>query len=190
MPNTGLQVKQHSQILVCRWSALVSGGASPRTELLHEIDRIAEERFACSGPIAAADGNGSTWSLPPVFDRYVRAAIHAVINGTSYKLVVGECAGWDTNSEVTPPPYFDPPPTPPLPKRCGAAPGCAGSGPCSQEGTPPSNLGIASIPPTHSVLWGKFSSPAAGSSIQKSYRKRIRYYPNIGEQGRGCLTWT
>ena len=74
------------------WQALVTGLNSPRTELLHEIDRIAEPRFACSGPIAPTDGN-TTWSLPPVFDRFIRAAIHVVVDGAHYKLVVGECAG-------------------------------------------------------------------------------------------------
>jgi len=92
------------------WKALTAGGASPRTELLHEIDRIAEPRFSCSGPIAPVDGNGTGgWSLPPMEDRYVRAAIHAVVNGTSFKLVVGECAGWDTDNRISPPPHYTAP---------------------------------------------------------------------------------
>ena len=101
------------------WAALTSGGRSPRTELLHEIDRIAEPRFSCGGPDALTDGNGTGgWSLPPVEDRYVRAAIHSIINGTSYKLVIGECAGWDTNSQIVPPPNYAAPPPPPLPAHC------------------------------------------------------------------------
>ena len=90
---------------------------------MHEIDRIAEPRFSCSGPIAPLDGNGSAgWSLPQVEDRYVRAAMHAVINGTSYKIVVGECAGWDTDSRISPPPDYAAPTPAPLPSRCGASP--------------------------------------------------------------------
>jgi hypothetical protein len=101
------------------WGAWVSGGNSPRTELLHEIDRIAYPRFSCSGPIAPTDGNGTGgWSLPAVQDRYVRAAIHAVINGTSWKLVIGECAGWDTDSQIHPPPNWPAPVPDPLPARC------------------------------------------------------------------------
>ena len=165
------------------WSALVRGGASPRTELLHEIDRIAEERFACSGPLAPTDGNGSTWLLAPVLDRYVRAAIHAVIDGTSYKLVVGECAGWDTNSRVTPPPHFTAPPAPTPPARCGAAPGCAGSGPCSQDGTWLFDL---DADPTESCDLSK-AEPALLAQLQTRLaayvtqgKKSGKKYPQVG----------
>ena len=76
------------------WQALLSGGDSPRTELLHEIDRVAFPRFGCAGPVIKRDGNGSAgWHLPSVEPRYVRAALHTVINGTHFKLVIGECAG-------------------------------------------------------------------------------------------------
>ena len=62
-------------------------------------------------------------------DRFVRAALHTVINGTHWKLVLGECAGWDTNSNRVPPPHWTPPvpPAPAVPGRCGVAPGCTGA---------------------------------------------------------------
>ena len=105
------------------WDALKTGAASPRTELLHEIDRIAFPRFSCSGPIAKCDGNGSAgWSMIPIQDRYVRAAIHMVLNGTSYKLVIGECAGWDTDSQIHSPPHYVAPSPAPLPAHCGRMP--------------------------------------------------------------------
>ena len=70
------------------WSALVSGADSPRQELLHEIDRIAFTKYACGGPNAG----DAPWNVDQhaVFDKYVRAALHSVINGTHYKIVVGE----------------------------------------------------------------------------------------------------
>lgn len=60
--------------------------------------------------------------MPPIQDRYVRAAIHAVVNGTSYKMVIGECSGWDTDSQIHPPPHYPAPSPTPLPARCRAMP--------------------------------------------------------------------
>lgn len=60
--------------------------------------------------------------MPPIQDRYVRAAIHTVVNGTNYKLVIGECAGWDTDSQIHPPPHYPAPPPAPLPVHCRAMP--------------------------------------------------------------------
>lgn len=118
MPTTleiagGLVVVKHAHALdgYSMWQALMSLNSragpnstaesqSPRKELLHEIDRISHLHFQCSGPNPfPADGNGSGgWDMRPVKGRYVRAALHTVVNGTHWKVVVGECAGWDTNS--------------------------------------------------------------------------------------------
>ena len=91
------------------WSAVLKGSASPRTELLHEIDPLAYPRYNCSGP---GNGVNKTWDLPPRAG-FTRAALTAVINGTQWKLRLGDCAGWDTNSSNVPPPGYGPDPTKP-----------------------------------------------------------------------------
>lgn len=109
------------------WPALVSGQDSPRQELLHEIDRIAFTKYACGGP----NPSDSPWDVDQqaVKNKYVRAALHSVINGTHYKLVVGECAGWDTDSLVHPPPGWTPQSIEPRQfavhaRHCGQQPSC------------------------------------------------------------------
>ena len=91
------------------WSAVLKGSASPRTELLHEIDPLAYPRYNCSGP---GNGVNKTWDLPPRAG-FTRAALTAVINGTQWKLLLGDCAGWDTNSSNVPPPGYGADPTKP-----------------------------------------------------------------------------
>lgn len=75
-----------------------------------------------------------------IFDHYVRSALHSVINGTHYKLVVGECAGWDTDSINHPPPNWTPPPRQ-IPDelfgRCGQQPTCTKQTPGNTTCEPP-----------------------------------------------------
>ena len=102
------------------WSAVLTRSVSPRTELLHEIDPLAYPRYTCSGP---GNGVNATWHLPPRAG-FTRAALTAVINGTQWKLLVGDCAGWDTNSSNVPPPGYHPDPTKPADREAlGPEPG-------------------------------------------------------------------
>eukprot|EP00040_Diaphanoeca_grandis_P015002 m.76267 g.76267 ORF g.76267 m.76267 type:complete len:547 (-) comp24880_c0_seq2:79-1719(-) len=89
------------------FEAVLNSTTSPRTELLHEIDPIAYPVYTCSGPIGK---HNATWDLPPR-PGFTRAAITAIINGTQWKLLMGDCAGWDTNSSNIPPPGYTPDPT-------------------------------------------------------------------------------
>ena len=104
------------------WSAVLTRSVSPRTELLHEIDPLAYPRYTCSGP---GNGVNTTWHLPPRAG-FTRAALTAVINGTQWKLLVGDCAGWDTNSSNVPPPGYQPDPAKPADREAlGPGPGNA-----------------------------------------------------------------